>query len=315
MSRFSELKVTGTVLRRFSNSPIMGPGGSSAGAYRRTPPDRELRLIMEACPPLHGLACAELSAPPTIYPSDCPACLAPGTTFLFRKDKYNLVRCADCGLIFVDPFPTADEIAAHYETNYRGASEDFYPKSGSRRWRAFVRSLKFLGYVRGKDVLDIGCGGGFMVEAFARIGGRATGIDISQNSIAYASKHFEQCKFYCESLADFRRRGLKFDFVFSSEVLEHLPGPYEFMETLKAVVRPSGFVYLSAPDAGHSAVPKNIEEWTDICPPEHLQFFNLKNLTMVFEQYGFNLHKVFRSKTPAHSVIFRSKEAYHPCFF
>ncbi len=144
-----------------------------------------------------------------------------------------------------------------------------------------------------------------MAEAFARIGAKATGIDISQNSIDYANKSFPQCTFYCESLADFRKRGLTFDFVFSSEVLEHLPGPNEFLETIQTVTRRGGFVYLSAPDAGHPKVPEKIEEWEDICPPEHLEFFNSRNLSIAFERYGFKLYKNFRSKTPAHSKIFQ----------
>jgi SAM-dependent methyltransferase len=237
--------------------------------------------------------------------TSCPACLKPRAAFSFRKGVYDLFHCDACDFIFVHPFPSNAEIAAHYETNYRGASADFYPKSSSRRWRAFVRSLKFLRYATGRDVLDIGCGGGFMAEAFARIGARVSGLDISQNSIDYARKHFQQCNFYCESFTDFRARNQTYDFVFSSEVLEHLPGPDEFMKTLSAVTRPGGFVYLSAPDAGHPAVPAKISDWNDICPPEHLEFFNAGNLTMLFERYGFRSHRNFSSKTPAHSRIFR----------
>ena len=156
-----------------------------------------------------------------------------------------------------------------------------------------------------KDVLDLGCGGGFMVEAFSRLGARVSGVDISQNSISYARKRFQNCDFYCESLADFRGRGLSFDFVFSSEVLEHLPGPVEFMETVAAVTRYGGYVYVSAPDAGHLAVPSEFTEWDNICPPEHLQWFNHENLMLVFRRYGFNLHKDYRSRSPTHSVIFK----------
>ncbi len=238
--------------------------------------------------------------------TSCPACLEIGAAFAFQKAGHDLFRCAACDFIFVCPFPSDAEITAYYETNYRGASADFYPKSRSRRWRAFVRSLKFLRYATGgRDVLDIGCGGGFMAAAFARIGARASGLDISQNSIDYARKHFPQCNFYCESFSDFRSRNQTYDLVFSSEVLEHLPGPDEFMATLSAVTRPGGFVYLSAPDAGHPAVPSEISDWSDICPPEHLEFFNARNLAILFERYGFRNHKNFSSKTPAHSRIFR----------
>ncbi|MCP1227424.1 class I SAM-dependent methyltransferase [Acetobacter fabarum] len=242
-------------------------------------------------------------------PTECPLCRAQGATFAFSKNGYDLFRCPDCDFLFVHPYPDAATLRAFYETTYRGASADFYPKASSRRWRALWRSLQFLPYVWRKDVLDFGCGGGFMAEAFSRLGARAAGLDISQNSIAYAKRHFPQATFYCEDSTTFRQRGLTFDFVFSSEVLEHVAGPNEFMRTLAAITRPNGFVYISAPDIGHPAVPQDLPSWTDICPPEHLQFFNHRNLCLIFERYGFTLHKTMKSRTPAHSVIFRRKSS------
>lgn len=241
--------------------------------------------------------------------TECPVCHAQNAAFAFHKNGYDLFGCPECGFLFVHPYPDTTTITAFYETAYRGASADFYPKSSSRRWRAWWRSLQFFRYVRNKDVLDLGCGGGFMVEAFDRLGARASGIDISQNSIAYARQHSPQSTFYCEPLSTFCDRKLTFDFIFTSEVLEHVPGPTEFMQTLAAITRPGGYVYVSAPDIGHAAVPQDLPSWTDICPPEHLQFFNHDNLCLIFKQYGFTLHKTMKNSTPAHSVIFQRKSA------
>ncbi len=85
-------------------------------------------------------------------PVICPACLTSSATFAFRKSEYDLFRCSFCDFIFVHPFPSDAEIAEHYKTSYRGASADYYPKSGSRRWRAFVRSMKFIPYAGGGGV-------------------------------------------------------------------------------------------------------------------------------------------------------------------
>ncbi|MCP1242636.1 methyltransferase domain-containing protein [Acetobacter lambici] len=240
-------------------------------------------------------------------PTECPVCHAHRASFAFSKNGYDLFRCPDCDFLFVHPYPAAATITAFYEKAYRGASADFYPKSSSRRRRTLWKSLRFLRYIRHKDVLDLGCGGGFMVEAFDRLGARASGLDISQNSIAYARQHVPQSTFYCEDLTTFRQRNLTFDFVFSSEVLEHVPGPSEFMATLAAITRPNGYVYISAPDVGHPRVPKDLPSWADICPPEHLQFFNHHNLCQIFERYGFVMHKNMKNRTPAHSVLFRRK--------
>jgi SAM-dependent methyltransferase len=234
----------------------------------------------------------------------CHICGEP-TRCAFERSGYAIHSCTACEFLFVHPYPTNELIANHYAAAYRGASASYYPKAGSRVWRGFWRSLKFVRHVHRRRVLDLGCGGGFMVHAFQRLGAAsAEGLDISANSIAYARSRYPGLPFYCETMEAFRARGLSYDFVFSSEVLEHLPGHGEFMTTLRAIVAPGGFVYVSCPDAGHPAA-RPWEKWEDICPPEHLQWFNASNLEAVFRQAGFVQVWRERSRTPAHSALFR----------
>lgn len=236
--------------------------------------------------------------------TSCPICSSEITPLL-EKDGFPVAQCPRCEFLCVAPRPLETVVVEHYSTNYRGATETWYPKAFDRTWRGFWRSLVFLPYVTGRRVLDLGCGGGFMVQALGRFAREAVGVDISENSIAYAKRQFSKHRFYAEPLSRFRERGEKFDFVFSSEVLEHVLDPRDFMETIRACVKDGGFAYVSAPDAGHEAVPADLAGWTDICPPEHLQWFNIRNLAWLFAEYGFVVHRRFRSKTPAHSVIFQ----------
>jgi SAM-dependent methyltransferase len=236
----------------------------------------------------------------------CPVCLHDSARAKFTKNDYEVYGCEECQFLFVYPSPSEDELRTFYEDRYRLCSDRFYPKASSRRRRAFGRSLRFFPYVRGKRVLDIGCGGGFMVGAFARLGAaEAAGIDISAKSLEYARYHYPASGFYCEPLWKFAGRKKQYDFVFSAETLEHLTCPLKFMEALREITVPGSFVYISTPDAGHPAVPKNLCDWNDICPPEHLQFFNSRNLEDMFGRFHFELYRRHRSSSPAHSVIFR----------
>jgi SAM-dependent methyltransferase len=236
--------------------------------------------------------------------SKCPICES-SSTEVFVKDGFPIRQCAYCKYLYVFPRPSLDVIINHYETAYRKATGNWYPKARSRRWRSFWRSLKLRRYISGKRVLDLGCGGGFMVEAFGRFAKESVGVDISKNSIAFASNAFPKHKFFAEDLGDFGKRGEVFDFVFSSEVLEHVLDPREFLETLKSCVKPGGFVYISAPDEGHEEVPSDRSSWSDVCPPEHLNWFNFHNMTWLFAEYGFVPYRRFKNKKPGHSVIFQ----------
>lgn len=222
------------------------------------------------------------------------------------KSGHRFRRCAACGLVFTSPYPTAEQLAAYYNDPARTPTEDSFNKAASRRRRAALRALRFFRYVvPAKSVLDFGCGGGFMVGAFRRLGAQASGLDICAGAIAYAKKHFPRGTYYCEPMPIFAARRLRFDFVFSSEVLEHVPGPDELLATLAAVTKPGGYLHISSPDAGHERVPANIADWDQVAPPEHLQLFNRENARILFARYGFTLVRAYPNKKPSLSLLFR----------
>lgn len=235
----------------------------------------------------------------------CPVCGSESMTTLFHKNDFPICQCPECRFLTVGAYPTPQEIAKHYAENYRGATAEYYPKDRSRRWRAFWRAARLAPWTLGKDVIDIGCGGGHMAQALSRFSRSVCGVDISENSLAFALEHFRKPKFHLMSLETLAQSGMTFDFVFSSEVLEHLPGPHAFMTALAAITRPSGIVHITAPEYDHACTPPDISTWQDICPPEHLQWFSEENLRLLFEQYGFR--QILKEKTgsPAHSVFFQ----------
>lgn len=236
----------------------------------------------------------------------CPICQG-RAGYALTAQGASIHRCEICDFLFVYPTPTNDEIAAYYAANYRGASSDHYPKLRSRKRRALVKSIRFRRYAHRRKVLDIGCGGGIMADAFRRLGADAHGLDISPNSIEFARKQFPRCTFYCEDFAAMTRRGLIFDFIFTSDVLEHLAGPHECLAMMEALSRPGTIVYVATPDTSHADVPDDISTWVDIHPPEHLQWFNPGNMERLFATHGFTLERAIPKRTAALSMLFRKQ--------
>lgn len=236
----------------------------------------------------------------------CPLC-AGQSRFNCSQGAYRIFRCNDCAFLFVHPYPTPDEVNEYYASNYRGADEGFYPKLNSRKRRAFMKALRFLRFIYRKKTLDIGCGGGMMADAFRRLGADSYGIDISQNSIVFAQSNFPKCTFFCETFDEMLRHDIRFDFVFTTELMEHLPGPHDVMRFIAAASKPGTVVYVATPDAGHGQVPDDLASWSDICPPEHLQWFNQSNMAKIFDQYGFDLLTAYNKKTPALSLLFKKR--------
>src|SRR5688500_11769138 len=82
----------------------------------------------------------------------------------------------------------------------------------------------------GKDVLDVGCGGGILAEAMARRGARVTGIDLSEKALRVAELHLHESKLdiiYRKAMAEefAAEHAGAFDVVTCMELLEHVPQP------------------------------------------------------------------------------------------
>jgi 2-polyprenyl-6-hydroxyphenyl methylase / 3-demethylubiquinone-9 3-methyltransferase len=148
-------------------------------------------------------------------------------------------------------------------------------------WDGDRRSVRPLA---GKTALDVGCGGGLMTEALARMGADATGIDAAPENAVVASVHATEqglnINYACADVVTF---GGQFDLVTSMEVIEHVADPAVFMDALVARLAPRGLMILSTPNRtrlsklglitigeGMGQIPKGTHHWDMFLTPEEL---------------------------------------------
>ena len=104
--------------------------------------------------------------------------------------------------------------------------------------------------LKGKRVLDVGCGGGLLSEGMAERGATVTGIDLGDKALAVARLHLLESgrqvdyrKIAGEELA--REQPATFDVVTCMEMLEHVPDPASIVKACAALVKPGGTVFFS----------------------------------------------------------------------
>ncbi|TDO54646.1 3-demethylubiquinone-9 3-methyltransferase [Kribbella sp. VKM Ac-2527] len=95
----------------------------------------------------------------------------------------------------------------------------------------------------GLRVLDIGCGGGFLAEEFARLGCRVVGIDPSAVSIGTARRHAAGIDYLVAAGERLPLRDSAFDVAYCCDVLEHVTDLESVVAETARVLRPGGLYF------------------------------------------------------------------------
>jgi 2-polyprenyl-6-hydroxyphenyl methylase / 3-demethylubiquinone-9 3-methyltransferase len=103
----------------------------------------------------------------------------------------------------------------------------------------------------GKQVLDVGCGGGILADSMARRGAQVLGIDLAGKALKVAQLHaleantpnIDYREISAEDLA--LQQPASFDVVTCMEMLEHVPDPASVVRACSALVKPGGWVFFS----------------------------------------------------------------------
>jgi SAM-dependent methyltransferase len=200
----------------------------------------------------------------------------------FPKGDLALGFCERCGFVSNVRF---DSSLQHYTHGYE-EQQSFSPRFRKFQTELVDGLIERYG-LRGKEVVEIGCGkGDFLIELCARGGNRGVGIDPSCDAARVADAAAGRVRFVAECYGP-QHADLPCDFLVCRHTLEHIHNTHEFLTNIRSVIgkRRDMVIFFELPDVRR--VLRERAFW-DIYY-EHCSYFSLGSLARLFRMTGFDI--------------------------
>ena len=225
------------------------------------------------------------------YPA-CPLCESDRREFPFRlRQPYNVVRCTECGLYYLYPrliesaMQEAYRQSSYYEGGASGYADASYTAQESAlraTFKSLLHNLAGRGLIGG-DLLEIGCGYGYLLDEARSFFQRRVGTEFSPQGAEIAR----------ETGAEVFVGGVeqippdtKFDCIIATQVIEHIYQPLSFVKQLVDRTRPGGHIILATPDIGGVLRKAMGRRWPSFKVPEHVLYLNYWTLSSLMYRAG-----------------------------
>lgn len=189
-----------------------------------------------------------------------------------------MLRCSDCGLAFLSQWSSSFVAELYdYYSDTRGLSrEQLYEETTRVSQQLVLASLGKL--VRGRRLLDVGCGIGQFVTTANESGWDARGVDLATAAIETAQRLGARCEEI--DLFDPQLRAASHDVVIMSEFIEHVAPPGRFLARAEELLDRGGVLYLTTPnfDSLQRFLLRQHLPWIH---PEHWLYFDPRSIARV----------------------------------
>lgn len=233
----------------------------------------------------------------------CPVCGQVGTQewlrgpdrFHGRKEKYALVRCPVCALVWLSDPPKPAQMHLHYTDAYHrlisGAGEN-----SPVRWKD--RKAALTPYKQSGTLLDLGCSSGSFLEFMQSESWKLYGVEMSAEGARTAERRSKAQVFVGNILdAPFPRES--FDVITCFDVLEHLYEPRQVMARINEWLKPGGIFYVLVPNMESAEARVFGSYWHGLELPRHLFHYSPASLKFLAESAGLQEVSLETRRNPA----------------
>ena len=212
---------------------------------------------------------------------------------MIKENGYIGRQCRRCGLIFISPRPSPDEVLNLYGHDCAQISAYSHISAKLPKQLCARHTLRLLTpFVRGGVLLEIGAGSGFFLNEARNNGFEPYAIELNPIQAGFIRK---ELAIPCEEspLADSPFENMQFDVVYHCDVLSHFADPISEFNRINARLKQDGWLVFETGNLGEvsRSYMRLIQRFQY---PDHLFFFSTDNLRDLLHRTGFELVKMYR---------------------
>ncbi len=189
----------------------------------------------------------------------CLVCDRPDPRLRYRITHFRVYQCRDCGLVYLWPQMTEDEVREMFtrlytegegsvpelKTYYEFTYEDAPSNPLVQLYESWLDRME--ARQRPGRLLDVGCGTGLFLAVARRRGWEPYGIDDCAEATTHARDHFG-LEVWDGEFSAVAASGKAFDAITMWDIIEHARQPVALLEDVRACLAPGGIVGLATPN-------------------------------------------------------------------
>jgi 2-polyprenyl-3-methyl-5-hydroxy-6-metoxy-1,4-benzoquinol methylase len=231
----------------------------------------------------------------------CILCMSANVDFFFRrfdshlfstKTKFTVCKCKNCGLVFVSPTPSWEELSKYYSR-----WDEISSSRPVSRLRKLIKRPHTV--VKGLRLLDVGCGDGTFLQEM-----RVRGYDV--HGVEPDRLRAKICRdnsfdVVCGTVMDLHFKNY-FDVITFNHVFEHIPNPHETLDRCQELLRDNGMLIFQLPRSDSLLAMVFSRNCQLFALPGHLFNYSTQNFSILLKSHGFEIMRKTQIPAPGSFV-------------
>ena len=232
----------------------------------------------------------------------CPIYSSEGNIKILYKNligNKSILECPKCSIQYLYPYPTESELNEIYSEGYAAwgiGNEDTFSEMKKAKFR---KLLKYTAkYCNKGNLLDFGCGPGYLMEEAKKIGFNVYGAEFGEYAANIAKNKFGEYRIFAGNIENCKFQDNFFDIVIMSDLLEHIVNPVSSLKKVNAILKNTvnsnggGYCMITTPNT-NSLTAKLLKSKWHRYMLEHLVYFNKNSMEKLAELTGFKVIKSY----------------------